>query len=225
MTRVAVYIDGHNVHSCIKRWQAHAHECLKWLDYWKFCRKVVSDAALGIASPKILVAVNSYTALPVDDQARKARHEMFIKAVEECAAAAGGVVRTVKGFYRVVRDGESCTHCGHTWPSRKEKQSDTALCVELLDDAYQDAYDCAVVLTQDSDMAPAMAMVIKRFPNKRVVTAYPPLTGRNTRNHHLEIASHTSIRTTGIIRACQMPDPVVCADNTQLHCPEVWVLP
>lgn len=223
MARVAIYIDGHNVHGSIKRWQEQTNECLKWLDYWKFGLKVVSDSALGLTDAGKLVLVNYYTALPVENNERKNRHEVYIDAIEASAAAAGGAIRTVYGFYRMVRNGERCDNCGYTWNSRKEKKSDTTLCSELLDDAYQDRYDCAVVVSQDSDMAPPMQIIKNRFTDKRVITAYPPLTNRGARNRDLEDASHASIRTIGLMRACQMPDPVIGADGNELRCPAQWV--
>ena len=51
----------------------------------------------------------------------------------------------------------------------EEKGSDVNLSVNLLNDAWRDEYDCAVLVTNDSDMAEAMRLVRKEFPAKNLV--------------------------------------------------------
>jgi uncharacterized LabA/DUF88 family protein len=41
----------------------------------------------------------------------------------------------------------------------EEKGSDVNLALHLLNDAWQDAFDCAVVVSNDSDLAEALRMV------------------------------------------------------------------
>ena len=50
----------------------------------------------------------------------------------------------------------------------EEKGSDVNLSVHLLNDAWKDRYDCAVLVTNDSDMAEAMRLVKKGFYNKKL---------------------------------------------------------
>jgi hypothetical protein len=40
--------------------------------------------------------------------------------------------------------------------------------------AYQDAFDRALVISNDSDLAPAIKMVRNRFPHKHITTIAPP---------------------------------------------------
>ncbi|MBX3719538.1 MAG: hypothetical protein KF898_07815 [Parachlamydiales bacterium] len=44
----------------------------------------------------------------------------------------------------------------------------------LLDSAYQDLFDRALVVTNDSDLAPAIRLTRERFPEKRITTVAPP---------------------------------------------------
>ena len=48
----------------------------------------------------------------------------------------------------------------------EEKGSDVNLAVHLLNDAWQDEYDCAVVVSNDSDLAEAMRLVTSEKQNK-----------------------------------------------------------
>lgn len=47
----------------------------------------------------------------------------------------------------------------------EEKGSDVNLAVHLLNDGWLDAYDCAVVVSNDSDLAEAMRLVKARKAN------------------------------------------------------------
>lgn len=55
----------------------------------------------------------------------------------------------------------------------EEKRTDVSIGVRLLDDAYQGICDRQVIVSGDSDLVPAIAMVKERFPNM-VVTVYVP---------------------------------------------------
>ncbi len=61
MGKVAIYIDGYNVYSSIKRWKKQSGESLLWVDYWKLSTKLVEQSPLVKAGDE-LVAVNYYTA-------------------------------------------------------------------------------------------------------------------------------------------------------------------
>ena len=63
-------------------------------------------------------------------------------------------------------------------PSHEEKETDVNIALYLLDAAYQDLYDRALILTADSDLAPAIRMVRKRFPQKSIKLLQP--VGRNS---------------------------------------------
>ena len=65
----------------------------------------------------------------------------------------------------------------------EEKGSDVNLAVHLINDGWLDAYDCAVVVSNDSDIAEAMRLV-RQHQGKRIglVTPgpYRPRTGAST---------------------------------------------
>jgi hypothetical protein len=224
MPNVAVYIDGYNVYKSIKRWAENRDENLLWLDYWAFCKLLVQQEPLAQAGDE-LVSVYYYTALTEDNIPKKEKHENYIKAIERCAELAGGQINIVKGRFQVVPDGVKCCSCGATWPDKSEKKSDTALCAQMVDDAHRGLFDCAIVLTSDSDMAPAMQLIKDGagFENLRIILAYPPRRRTDTGNYDLEQASHCSMKTTGLMRLCMMPDPVTLKGGEKLCCPGGWL--
>ena len=83
------------------------------------------------------------------------------------------------GRYR--RKEFACPDCGATRQIYEEKMTDVNLATELLEDAYGDLYDRAVIVSADSDLVGPVRAVRKRFPRKRIIIAFPP--GRSS--YHL----------------------------------------
>jgi hypothetical protein len=55
----------------------------------------------------------------------------------------------------------------------EEKQTDVAIGIQMLEDAYQEACDKFVIVSGDSDLLPAVHAIKRSFPRKTVV-AYVP---------------------------------------------------
>lgn len=94
----------------------------------------------------------------------------------------------------------------HGWPNSgagpaQEKGVDVALAVDLVQLAYQGAYDVAVICSQDSDLTPGMDTVRTIVPPRRVEVAcwkrQPPRMaysdGTRLWNHHLKQADFRAI--------------------------------
>lgn len=67
-----------------------------------------------------------------------------------------------------------CFSCGNEWLRHEEKKTDVNIAVRILDDAYDDRFDKAIVVSGDSDLVPAIQSVYTRFPEKRIIVAFPP---------------------------------------------------
>ena len=95
----------------------------------------------------------------------------------------------------------------------EEKGSDVNLAVHLLNDGWLDAYDCAVVVSNDSDIAEAMRLV-REHQGKRIGLVTPG-TGRPSRQlmAHADFARH--IRPNALRRS-QLPDPIPGANIRML---------
>ena len=99
----------------------------------------------------------------------------------------------------------------------EEKGSDVNLAVHLLNDSWLDVYDCAVVVSNDSDIAEAMRLVRHHHRGKRVGLVTPG-TGRPSRQllAHADFARH--IRPNAL-RQSQLPDPI---PGTTISKPSRW---
>ncbi len=98
----------------------------------------------------------------------------------------------------------------------EEKGSDVNLAVHLLNDAWLGAYDCAVVVSNDGDVAEAMRLV-REYHNKRLglLTPGTRLSSKQLRTN----ADFTRrIRQTALRRS-QLPDPI---PGTNIRKPRSW---
>ena len=100
----------------------------------------------------------------------------------------------------------------------EEKGSDVTLAVQLLNDAWLDAYDCAVIVSNDSDMAESMKLIRHHHP-KKVLGLITP--GQDTRtSEQLKQHSHfvKKIRNS-ILKECQLPEQI---PGTTIRKPADW---
>ena len=114
---------------------------------------------------------------------------------------------------------QRCSTCGTTWQTYEEKMTDVNIAVELLSDAYDDAFDTAIVISADSDLARPITTIRARFPGKRVVVAFPP----NRVSKLLRSVAAASF-TIGrdALRDSQLPEGVVRLDGNIFTRPPEW---
>lgn len=155
--RAHLYIDGFNLYYPI---HAYAHNHLKWLDLWALGKRICTDHKHN------LVGV-TYCSAFQNDPEKKARHATYIDALENSN------VRVLRGHY-MSHQTDACTNCGVSGNKDTEKQSDINLALSVFADAMTDQYDCAYLLTADSDQAATAKFLRKYFPRKKLITVAPP---------------------------------------------------
>ena len=98
----------------------------------------------------------------------------------------------------------------------EEKGSDVNIAVHLLNDAWLDHYDCAVVVSNDSDLAESLRLV-KEQHKKKIGLITPGKT--HPSRELLKYADFTKRIRKGVLGASQLPDPI---PGTTIHKPKVW---
>ena len=98
---------------------------------------------------------------------------------------------------------------------REEKGSDVNLAVHFLNDAWQDNYDCGVVVSNDSDLAEAMKLV-KQQTDKLIglISPYNSISKELSQHSHFQ----RKIRQSALKR-CQMPHNI---PDTNITIPYSW---
>ncbi|MCK5202713.1 MAG: NYN domain-containing protein [Desulfobacterales bacterium] len=101
----------------------------------------------------------------------------------------------------------------------EEKGSDVNLAVHVLNDAWRDEYDCAVVVSNDSDLAESLRLVKEQ--NKKMIGVIYPSTNRK-RHPSKALTQHADFTKSifeSTLKACQLPDPI---PGTTISKPTDW---
>jgi uncharacterized LabA/DUF88 family protein len=100
----------------------------------------------------------------------------------------------------------------------EEKGSDVNLPVHLLNDGWLDLYDCAVIVSNDSDLSEAFRLV-KENLSKKIGLLTPWKYQKIQSKELLKYADFVKIVRKGPLSVSQLPDPI---PGTTIHKPSVW---
>ena len=156
--RTVALIDGFNLYHAIASLRRPE---LKWVNLKTLAGIFINTSMEQLDEVLYFTAYADHVAPPVL-QAQKT----YLKALRIVA------VQPVLGFFK--KKDRKCPSCSHKWTSHEEKETDVNIASYLIDLAYQDAFDRALVISNDSDLSPAIRLVRKRFPEKRITTIAPP---------------------------------------------------
>ena len=101
-----------------------------------------------------------------------------------------------------------CRKCGAQWTSREEKGTDSNFVIQLVQEAHQNRFDKAIIMTADSDMVPAIHMVLDTFPNKEILVCTPP--GRYNIAREIRAAVETRKMKQRHLQNNLLPEQVFC---------------
>lgn len=149
--RASAFIDGFNLYHAIRDLgQAH----LKWVNLRALCQQFAPAAQFHLTNIYYFSAYATWKKGPYR------RHREYVKALR-----AVGVTPVLANFKEKDR---SCFACGNEWKDHEEKETDVSIAVYLLVGAFRDLYDRALLISNDSDLSPAVRMVRKEFPQKQI---------------------------------------------------------
>lgn len=112
-----------------------------------------------------------------------------------------------------------CRKCGVLMVRYEEKETDVAIAVRLLDLFCQNTCDTAVVVSGDSDIAPAIRCARRLFPAKRVFACFP----FNRQSLELRSLCNGAFQITKkAYRRHQFPQPFRAPDGTVVPMPSGW---
>ena len=98
----------------------------------------------------------------------------------------------------------------------EEKGSDVNLALHVLNDAWLDKYDCAVIVSNDSDLAEALRLVKKQ--HKKVLGLFIPWRSHPSKEL-MQYANFTKWLRKGVLSKSQLPSPI---PGTTLFKPLKW---
>ena len=207
--RTALYIDGFNLYYAALK----DDPAVKWLD--------VRAMASGALSPKNAIVRTRYFTAKVSgspgDPGAPTRQDAYLRALAAHIpnfSAHFGKFRTEKRRRPLVSPVAGAT-TAEVW-ERCEKGSDVNLAVNLVHDAWNNLYDCAVVVSNDSDLAEALFLVRTLGKVVGVLTCRSRPTDELAR----QASFYRRITRTHLTHS-QLPDPVP-SPTGPIHRPAVW---
>lgn len=204
MARVIAYVDGFNLYFGLKN---AGFKRLYWLD--------VTALAGNLLKPGQTLAGTHYFTARIRDNDRNTADRKRQGDYLEALGLSGASIQL--GHY--LEKQRSCRKCHTAWTDYEEKMTDVNIAIQLLSDAVDDRFDVALVMSGDSDLTTPIRRVRERFPNKKVIVAFPPKRHsaelKRVANGHLVIGEDK-------LRASQLPDNITKPDGFVLARPASW---
>jgi uncharacterized LabA/DUF88 family protein len=201
--RVRAYIDGFNLYYGLKA--RYGHRFL-WMD--------VQELVTSLLLPgQRLEQVTYFTTRVRDDPPAEQRQSDYLDAL----AAHCTSLTVVSGRFQ--QKERHCRACGATWVTYEEKETDVSIATTLVADGLEDLYDTALLVSGDSDLSPAVRMLKRLRPGKRVVVVFPP---RRQSTDLRTAADGFLFLGDDKVRRAQLPDPVAGRGAVVLHRPKHW---
>jgi len=170
----------------------------KWLDLPRLCRCFLPIVAGIRGEPATLAGIFYFSATPTHRTAdQQARHALYMKCL-----AGTGVDVSLSQFKR-----------------HKEKETDVAIAAKLFEICHAQLAESIVLVTGDTDLAPAVRLCQNLFADRTVLFAFP----YHRLNDELRQLAPGSFKISAkTYFQNQFPDPLVLQDGTSIAKPASW---
>lgn len=205
MQHVIVYIDGFNLYYGLR--SMHWRQYL-WLDIRKLSENLLRPQQRLEKIRYFTARISSES----HDPDRPRRQNTYLEALATLSD-----LQVHFGSY--IAKNHRCPKCGETTKTFEEKMTDVNIAVEMLCDAQDNSFDTAIIVSADGDLVGPINAVRHRFPEKRVVVAFPP--GRRSFALRKAATGYFDISQSAI-RNSQLPEEVVKPDGYMLKRPPSW---
>jgi uncharacterized LabA/DUF88 family protein len=172
------------------------------------------------------MAVKYFTARIKGNDAKQLRQNAFLNAIQVYCPK----LQIFEGRYllrrilcsrcRRIHDLFVCPFCQHANVQPEEKKSDVNIATQMLQDAYENRFDIAYLVSGDSDFVPPIKAICSMHPPKIVAVAFPPRQGRSKELQ--EAASFSFCIPPRDIKKSLLPDVIKKPDGTFISIPNAW---
>lgn len=204
MRRVMAYVDGFNLYFGLK---GSGFKRYYWLD--------VAALAQSLLKPGQQLSATHYFTASIRANGRNTADQKRQNDYLDALTVRG--VQSQFGHY--LQKTRQCRQCNASWPDYEQKMSDVNIAIQLLVDAFDDAFDTALVISGVSDLTTPIRRLRQRFPHKRVIVAFPPKRQsaelKRVANGYLTIGEDK-------LRASQLPATITKPDGYGLRRPDSW---
>jgi len=209
--KTIVYIDGLNFyHGCVE------DTPYKWLDFKKLVQRLTRGT-------RQIVKIKYFTSNIRGNTLAHNRQKVYLRALE----ARTPELRIYRGRFQI---NDAIMLNANPPPEKvlvkrpEEKKTDVNIAVNLLDDAWTGNYECAIVISNDSDLEGALSMVKLRHPQKRIIVMAPTIKSNRYVAQSLERHADLVIKITEAdLAASQLPNSISgTKPGTKIQKPKEW---
>lgn len=220
--RTIVYIDGFNLYYRMQK----DRPSLKWVNPLRMASAVL-DPVHQITQVNYYIARVSARAHDPLAPARQATYLNALATVPEIKVHEGSFMTSEPWMALAAPLQTKPNNYVWTLPApatvkvmkSEEKGSDVNLGVHLVRDAFTNAFDVAVVITNDSDLVEPIRIATQEVGKRvglLVPVKYPTQSLMNVASFYLRLRP-------GHLAAAQFPSPIALPDGTQITKPATWV--
>ncbi|MRW91130.1 NYN domain-containing protein [Duganella sp. FT80W] len=215
--KTIVYVDGWNLYYGLLRRSAY-----KWLDLFSLFQNHVLIPDAEICEVRYYTA--PLLARLCDDPASPQRQSLYLQALKKMppqkVRIIEGALELSTSYLRLVHPPSDAERVALVY-KMTEKKSDVNLAADLISGAFLGQCEQAVVCTNDSDLAPAMAAVRLHCPHVRLGLVVP-IPGTDHRRAGRDLVRHAHwfklLSTVHLARA-QLPTKI---PHTSIYQPQLW---
>jgi len=192
-------VDGFNLYHSLADAQRDFHGATsKWLDLTSLCRRFLPIVRQVRGEAATLGGIFYFSAPPTHrSKEKQERHALYMKCLN------GTGVQLSLGQFKM----------------KREKETDVAIAARLFEICHTNAAESIVLITGDTDLAPAVRVCRQLFPDRTMLFAFPYLRVNDELRHlapgSFKIGAKTYFRH-------QFPDPLVLPDGTSIAKPVSW---
>ncbi len=202
MKRVVAYIDGFNLYFGLKSksWRKY---------YWLNVQALAQNILKPDQKLQITKYFTSRIKSPDDKKERQSDYLEALETLNHCNLF----------FGKYLMSKTKCRNCGYIYSKPSEKETDVNIAVELLSDAVTDKYDEAMLISGDSDLAPAIKRAKELMPDKRIIVAFPP---NRVSKELKKVADAYFFISESKFKKSLFPDEIIKKDQYKLIKPQLW---
>jgi len=215
MNRVSFIVDGFNLYHSVRDAEKKDRKPTKWLNVSELCKSYLHLIGQGVNEKVELNLIYYFSALATHIEKQDPNVTKRHKALLACLKDTGVIVE----LSRFKRKSVKCSLCQRVFTKYEEKETDVSLAIKLLEIFFLDECDTVVLMTGDTDVAPAVRTAKRLFPQKHIFFAFP----YKRKNKELDqIASGSFNIKSPQYGKYQFSDPYRLTDGTLIHKPSSW---
>jgi uncharacterized LabA/DUF88 family protein len=210
--RVTFLVDGFNLYHSLKQAERAMNGIsTRWLDLQSLFQGYISIFGRGA----VIEDIYYFSAMAKHMNHRKpgttTKHANYIDILN-----ATGVKEKMGRFKEKMI---YCRGCNTSNQHFEEKETDVAISLKLLELFHLDKADTIVLVTGDTDLAPAVRTADNLFPTKEVMFAFPYL--RQNRELEKMVTRSFTIKKEQYAKH-QLPEVFVLPSGREIRKPETW---